>query len=173
MRPRRRDVLRLAPGGWLGYWGQGHPAVLVRFEDRDGRLEPVELHLPPGTEPLDAARLRAVPLGRITAWANAPDVAADLRSHMAERQPAPGDDDFFKMYGRGIAARLGRIPDPPYGDDFYRRVAAAYSALARQLSRPAAELAEANDLPVTTVHSWIKQARRRGFLPPGRAGKAG
>lgn len=77
------------------------------------------------------------------------------------------------MHRRGIAARLGRIPEPPYHDDFYRRVAASYSALARQVPNPAAELAEENELPVTTVHTWVKQARRRGFLPPGRKGKAG
>jgi hypothetical protein len=34
-------------------------------------------------------------------------------------------------------------------------------------------LAEANNVPVTTARRWIKEARARGFLPAGRAGKAG
>jgi hypothetical protein len=60
-----------------------------------------------------------------------------------------------------------------YPDDFYRRVAAAYSYLAGQTRRPAVELAARNDLPVTAVHRWIKEARRRGLLGPGRRGSAG
>jgi hypothetical protein len=58
-------------------------------------------------------------------------------------------------------------------DSFYDAVAAAYRDLARRSSRPAAELAETHGVPVTTAHRWIKEARRRGFLAPGRPGKAG
>ena len=29
------------------------------------------------------------------------------------------------------------------------------------------------DVPVTTAHRWVKEARRRGFLPPGRKGRRG
>jgi len=36
-----------------------------------------------------------------------------------------------------------------------------------------ANLAEANGVPVSTVHRWVKEARRRGFLPPGRPGRSG
>jgi len=132
----------------------------------------VELHLPAG-EPLTAARLRAVPIGRIAAWANAPKVAVVIREHIDDRVALPGLDDWVTMHGRGLALRPLHVPDAPYGDDFYRQVAAAYSSLASQINRPAAELAEANNRPVTTVHTWIKEARRRGFLPPGHRGKAG
>ncbi len=99
--------------------------------------------------------------------ANAPDVAAKVRARRDDNVTLPlRDHDFTSMHGRGITARLGQIPEPPYGDDFYRRVAASYSALARQVTRPAAELAEANDLPVTTVHTWVKEARRCGSSRP-------
>jgi hypothetical protein len=173
----------VAPGGWVSYlWRhRGRPKglevladALVRFEERDdGRLEPMELHLHLGDEPVTAAGLRAVPLGRITAWTNAPPVAARIREHIHERVVLPGPDDFATMHSRGFSARPLRIPDRPYGDDFYRQVAAAYSALAEQVARPAAELAEVNDVPVSSVHSWVKEARKRGFLGPGRKGKAG
>jgi hypothetical protein len=177
---RRDEILQVAPGGWVAYrWRhRGRPAglaladALVRFEERDGRLEPVELRLPSDEQPLTAARLRAVPLGRIAAWANAPNVAANIRDHLDETVATPFPD-FVRLYGRGSAHRLGEIPEPPYGDAFYKRVAAAYSDLARQVARPAAELAEVNEIPVRRVHSWVKEARRRGFLPPGRPGKAG
>jgi hypothetical protein len=34
-------------------------------------------------------------------------------------------------------------------------------------------LAEANDVPVTTAQRWIRVARLRGMLPPGRQGTSG
>lgn len=58
-------------------------------------------------------------------------------------------------------------------DSFYRKVAELYGFLAGRSRSPAAEIAQANGLPVTTVHRWVKEARRRGFLPPGRRGRAG
>ena len=61
-----------------------------------------------------------------------------------------------------------------YGDEFYRRVAAAYMWLARTGGKgPAERLAESNHVPVSTVHRWVKEARRRGLLAAGRPGKAG
>jgi DNA-directed RNA polymerase specialized sigma24 family protein len=67
-----------------------------------------------------------------------------------------------------------RIPtDRRKPDAFYARVARGYSALAAEHRRPAAELAEINGVPVTTVHRWVKEARARGLLPPGSTGKAG
>lgn len=77
---------------------------------------------------------------------------------------------------RGLAEATLRLDVPKsrsYGDDFYRQVATAYSALTRLGRAPGPTLAEANHVPVTTVHRWVKEARRRGFLPPGHAGKAG
>lgn len=58
-------------------------------------------------------------------------------------------------------------------DSFYRDIAHAYLQLAQSTARPAAELAEVGGVPVTTAHRWVKEARRRGFLPPGRPGRAG
>ncbi len=69
--------------------------------------------------------------------------------------------------GAGADGRRGRP------DSFYRDVARAYLDLAQSSTRPAGELAETNGVPVTTAHRWIKEARRRGFLPPGRPGTAG
>jgi hypothetical protein len=60
-------------------------------------------------------------------------------------------------------ARAGKRPD-----DFYRAVAEAYSWLAGRGRRPAPELADINDVPPTTIHRWVKEARRRGLLGPGR-----
>lgn len=59
-----------------------------------------------------------------------------------------------------------------YGPDFYRGIAAAYVAVVSNGSRrPAAAIAFAHQVPLTTAHRWVREARWRGFLPrasPGR-----
>lgn len=67
---------------------------------------------------------------------------------------------------------LGR-PDGSTGGKFYERFAAAYRSASADTSKPAVLLAEENDVPVETVRRWIKEARRRGHLAPGRKGRAG
>jgi hypothetical protein len=57
-------------------------------------------------------------------------------------------------------------------DDFYRTVADLYQWLSARVSRPAEEIADANGVPSTTVHRWIKEARHRGIMPAGQRGGA-
>ena len=70
-------------------------------------------------------------------------------------------------------ARLKVPAQRAYGDDFYRDVARVYNAITGRTKGPAVLIGEANDVPTSTAHRWIKQARSRGFLPPGTPGKAG
>jgi hypothetical protein len=58
-------------------------------------------------------------------------------------------------------------------DAFYARVAEIYGDLAKETDAPATVMAEANDVPVSTVHRWVKEARRRGLLGAGRRGAVG
>jgi hypothetical protein len=60
-------------------------------------------------------------------------------------------------------------------NSFYEAVAVAYRWLVviKGSRRPALDLAEKNGVPVTTVHRWIAEARRRGVLEPGVRGRAG
>ena len=67
---------------------------------------------------------------------------------------------------------VGR-PDGTNSDRFYQRFAATYRSAATESSKPAVILAGENDVPVETVRRWIKEARRRGHLEPGRKGRAG
>lgn len=73
--------------------------------------------------------------------------------------------------GAALAAGAARRRGKP--DAFYRGIADEYRDLSSSTSRPAVEIATRHDVPVSTAHRWVKEARRRGFLPPGQAGKAG
>ncbi|GIG61621.1 hypothetical protein Lfu02_59930 [Longispora fulva] len=139
-----------------------------------------------------AELLRAIPVGRIEAAANAQLAIVDDRVVQAAplgpkdrsgpARPPHTLDAGWETSDPGRAARRpteagsARLAHDGSGrrpDEFYRDVARAYRDLAQSSHRPAAELAAANGVPATTAHRWIKEARRRGFLPPGRPGKAG
>lgn len=77
--------------------------------------------------------------------------------------------------GMNLPAPSAKLPTPSrtgrdYGDAFYKSVANVYSSLAAHTHKPADLMADANEIAVTTVHRWVKEARRRGFLPksPGK-----
>lgn len=64
-------------------------------------------------------------------------------------------------------------PDGLDPEAFYRRVAEAYVDVLSRTTAIAPALAEEAGVPVATVHRWIGEARRRGFLNPARKGRAG
>jgi len=143
-----------------------------------------------------AELLRGIPVGRIEAAANAQltfvdDVLVRLPDRRAvatrPRWPsgasplAPEPLAGWETTDPATAARRpARRPRTAAGtvrrgrpDRFYHDVATAYLKPAQVSPRPVAELAQANGIPQTTAHRWIREARRRGYLPPGRPGKAG
>jgi hypothetical protein len=77
-------------------------------------------------------------------------------------------DDVFELVAPSTA-NGGRS----YGDDFYRSIAAGYWRFVTDGQPPTAAIAEHLDVPLTTAKRWVKEARRRGHLPPGQQGKAG
>ena len=158
--------------------------VFVRVEPApDGRLALTGLRI---EGQLSAELLREIPVGRIEAAANAQLVVGQpAGAPVGSRPPASGPpgtyDDGWETAGGVLVERpvsrrrlrVGETEGRGRPDSFYEAVAAAYRNLARRSSRPAAELAEEHGVPVTTAHRWVKEARRRGFLAPGRPGKAG
>jgi hypothetical protein len=64
-------------------------------------------------------------------------------------------------------------PDGSDPDGFYQRVADAYREVLQDTNKVAVVLAKEADVPVGTVHRWILEARRRGFLATARQGRAG
>lgn len=90
----------------------------------------------------------------------------------ALRETAVGAPSDFRILEPISRPRLTR-PDGADPDAFYERVADAYREYAPQTSKPGTKIAEEAGVPLGTVHGWIREARRRGKLPPGRKGKAG
>ena len=132
-----------------------------------------------------AELLRAIPVGRIEAAANAQlsvadtDAVAGVPRTIRERPILPPDGLAGGWDLTDPARALTRPPDRSDGrsrgrpDLFYRQVADAYLDLSQASHRPASDIAHSHGVPVTTAHRWVKEARRRGFLPPGRPGKTG
>lgn len=60
-----------------------------------------------------------------------------------------------------------------FTDAFYADVATAYSWLTRRGFAPGPVIAEDAGAPVGTVHRWVREARRRGHLPPAAKGQRG
>jgi hypothetical protein len=89
------------------------------------------------------------------------------RLHLAPRlnlTEMPAD-----MMDKTIDFGLGEVPaGNRKPDEFYVRLAAVYGSLSGASGSPAVKIAKRKGVPVSTVHRWVKEARRRGFLPPGR-----
>lgn len=144
--PASHDTPALGGGQWRQATAGPQTEVRVRArQDATGRLVVTDVWV--SAPDITAAVLRSVPIGRIRA-------GLDL----------PTDSD-------GADQQLAR-PDGTDPGGFSQRVAAAYRAAAAKTHRPAAVLAEQAGVPVTTVHRWILDARRRGHLPPTRKGSA-
>jgi hypothetical protein len=71
---------------------------------------------------------------------------------------------------------LAKLPRLERGDleseEFSRLVAEHYRVWARYVPHPAAAMAAQADVKPPTMHTWIREARLRGFLPPAKRGKA-
>ncbi|GAA3298110.1 hypothetical protein Dvina_52515 [Dactylosporangium vinaceum] len=172
--------------GWYE-WRQDEPplagTVLVRVAvGAGGRLVLTGLRID-GTP--SAELLRAIPVGRIEAAANA-QLAADevagsttavVRVREAPVGPPLAADIGWEMVEPALAVVRTAAPESVRlrgrPDVFYRRVADVYLEYAQESPRPACDLADQHGVPVSTAHRWVKEARRRGFLPPGRPGKSG
>ena len=160
--------------------------VIVRVrEAADGRLEVAEVYLPPEAGPVTSDHLRQIPVARIEAHVNQPERRAVVIDSLRPDAPRlPLEVAAFRYMSEAMegteaptrrrrSLRLVLPTTRRYPDSFYSGLAALYSGLAGEGRRPAAAIAEANGIPVSQVHRWVKEARRRGLLAPGRSGKAG
>jgi hypothetical protein len=187
-------TLLAANGGWVRVTIDDEPPFDVRVRPNErGRLRIIELRLGPGG-PIDSNTLRRVQLARVEAQVNG---AASLRERIIAGLELPATMEFdWKFVSAGAqidqrittaatghkvvatrakrpTARLHVPTSNPKPARFYKQVAELYIRLTDASRRPAAELAEAAGVPVSTAHRWVREARRRGFLPPGQRGFRG
>jgi hypothetical protein len=185
--------------GWTLLGVRGLNALALAKIDRKGRRWSIDtlILMSEEDESIEASTLRAIPIGRFEAMLNQHDMGARLA---AEPMPLPPNlakwtrtwRDELALVDEGLtrfragASRPSFSPDEaapardplqrPDGSDpeaFYRKVAESYAAIVRDSSKPAKVLADEAGVPVATVHRWIHEARRRGFLPPATKGRAG
>lgn len=184
----KRPYVLAGTGGWL--WAQ-LPEVpecdlYIRVTELpSGRLgiSAIEIAVRDPERTVDASVLRRIPTGRIEALINEPTHAQQLRSRIAadgaetdrrdtraRSERAPSDPDQALRAVPRFVLRL-RVPaGRTKPDAFYEKVAEIYSLASAYERSPARLIADANNVPVTTVHGWVKEARRRKLLAPGRRG---
>jgi hypothetical protein len=125
--------------------------------------------------------LREIPILRIEAAIN----QTSHRQVLADRMPddglmtrdLPGGERFRTPPTKALTMdRLSLSIADPGGyrkpDEFYRQVAHLFLYQAAVSARPAHDIAEANGIPVATVHRWIREAKARKvlLLPVHRGG---
>lgn len=186
--------IRTGRGGWTYYHDPslGAARVYLRFAEEDHRFRVAELCIRFPREggelrgEVTGSLLRALPLGQLEAHANSPEWAEIIRACIANDAQAVETEsskfwDEMAAWGpldmpmpTGVAAMFGVIDVPSEAkrsDAFYSEVAAVYSRWAAVVRNPAVRIAAVNNVPVSTVHRWVKEARRRGLLQGGRRSK--
>ncbi|SNT56667.1 hypothetical protein SAMN05443665_104568 [Actinomadura meyerae] len=168
----------LVDDGWISVEPpQGMDGLHVRVKlAENGRYKITDLFLHGGQ--IEADQFRGISISRLEAQINA--LSAIERPTLDADAP---DDELTlptlrRRAGKAQAGRQQLIeklqrPTGQNPDGFYRRVAVAYADQAAVTRSPAKALADEAEVPVTTVHRWVREARRRGFLPPAEQGKAG
>lgn len=75
-----------------------------------------------------------------------------------------------------LKTELAKLPPLARGnlapEEFSKLVAEHYKVWARAVPHPAAAMAAQAEVKPPTMHTWIREARLRGFLPPAKRGKA-
>jgi hypothetical protein len=187
--PTGSEYLSLAPGGsgWAiflapqqDFSGEGLRRLFVRFgpassaEERP-KLVVREIHIALA-EGVGGRAMRDLPLARIEAAVNQPAYYEPVKQRLpaanAVMVSPPGDEEATWLHVGPPAAsaptlKLVVSEGRPKPDDFYRQVATVFAYLTTVSPRPANDLADANGVRVTTVHGWVKEARRRGLLASG------
>lgn len=189
---------RIESDGWISLAGPGEvEGVHARIAARvDGRVVITDLYV--HADEITASTMRALPIGRLEAFANAVATGEpgsfDTSDTMLEQVPLIVSAGVHSQRDVAMSELRDRVPTPsknakrsdkrkareqlrrPDGSDpegFYRLVATAYNEAVIATSKPALVLAEEAGVPVTTVHRWIREARQRGYLPKARRGRAG
>jgi hypothetical protein len=167
-----RASLAFEGDGWVGYTPPGKrygTRIHLSFKPGPGRwvVDVVEFK----DFRVTARALRDLPLGKIEAWVNQLAQQGLVDPIEAKLSDAVQFGDSIE----GLVSWIDALPDAPASgakpDEFYRRIGEIYGKAALASPRPAAEMAEAWDVPLSSVHRWVRVARARGYLPPTEKGR--
>jgi hypothetical protein len=100
-----------------------------------------------------------------------------ITADMLRRVPVTALENSATLTGVDQAVRkaLKDLPSLERGErspeEFSQLVAEHYKAWAQFVSHPVAAMAAEAKVKPATMHTWVREARLRGFLPPARRGK--
>ncbi|MGW4752010.1 hypothetical protein [Streptomyces chartreusis] len=188
------------PGGWIRATDRTGESTLYLHVRGSGEGTPQRLNIHrvvmDSSKPISAHGWRRVPFSNIERLANGAGVREQLLLEPDSELPDLDEleryflDDDGRLTSKALTTatiwagqqpeQADEQPDPlrkPEGritDDFLQELAATYRWLVNNGRRaPASVIADQTGAPVATVRRWIANARQRGFLPPGRPGRAG
>lgn len=166
-------------------WGYPGLDIRVRLEEA-GRFQVTALALMSnkqslwGRAPVTVTELRDIPLVRLDAAINDPRVQEPLAAAIKYAQRHGQDLSPTGGIERNKIKPGPSVPPPGRNyvldgvkntrnrpNAFYRDVGAAWAAaIADGHRNPATVIAQANQVSVTAVHRWVREARRRGVMAP-------
>ena len=182
--PGRNGWYQVTADDGVVFWAQ------VAYSPRKKRARIVGVYISDMTR-VSQAGLRSLPLRHFEAIVNqnpeawGVDDRAVTRGHAAvlkavnleDPSPAPqthpwGENEELPFAEEDLMKFRDDNRSKP--DEFYQYVADMYGAIVRRGERgPATVIAGSMSVPVTTVHRWVREARARGLMAPGEAGRAG
>jgi hypothetical protein len=167
-------------------WSLGRPdgrrgELQVWFEaDSNQQVSAVRVSLPDGLTPSGLGRF---PWARMMAIADSAHVLLTPNPHLGSLRFFDYPES-LRLSDAVEAAREGKRP--PRGsrgsrpgrrghpDSFYQGIATEYLAMRQKgVTNPTAALGEKRHVSRSTAAGWVGRARQRGYLPPGRPGRAG
>jgi hypothetical protein len=169
-------------------WSMGRPdgargELRVWYEEDGDRVTKVELSLPDGLKPRDLARFpwaTYLPIAESARRVHRYDIGSIEFNDVESLELREALEDTYSLVRAaagtplprdGASHRPGRKGHPL---SHYARVAKVYlDALQRGDRNPTQRVADDATVSRSTAAGWVRGARERGYLPPGREGKAG
>jgi hypothetical protein len=149
-------------------------SFFVRFRrDEQGRWTPNGALYVPGLSP---ETLRAVPLKRILLAVTASEsLRAALESRLDQIVPEVGTPEFQGSFTSWVQAEPPLTLERPKGralpDEFFAKVAETYRAATIRGWPPRTAVAEAAGVSTDVAGRWVREARKRQYLPATKQGK--
>jgi hypothetical protein len=167
----------VGPGGWLQVVfrpedGSAERLYVRLWRDGDGHWHP-QGTLYGGVTP---EALPKIPLRRILlAVAASQSLRDKLAARLDDSAPEPGEtNEFLSAFDGFVVPEPVKIKRPAgrsLSDEFYARVAEAYRAALENGLGPRTTISESAGVSNEVAGRWVRQARKRGFLPETEPGK--